>query len=63
MRWLKRLFAREPAEPEAPFTTVEWHYNPIMIRITDPIWYTAPNGDRVQVLPDGSEVRYTSGQR
>lgn len=42
---------------------VQWERNVITFRITDPIFYDAPNGDRVQVLPDGSEFRYTPGRR
>ncbi|QGJ88316.1 hypothetical protein SEA_DREAMTEAM1_36 [Mycobacterium phage DreamTeam1] len=73
MKWLRRLFNRNPDRwpewrpdqiltPENRTLVGEWNTNLITYRITDPIFYTAPNGDRVQVMPDGSEFRYSNGR-
>ncbi|QDK03474.1 hypothetical protein SEA_PAINTERBOY_40 [Mycobacterium phage PainterBoy] len=63
MRWLKRLFRlktdwRDEWDQRSLDVAMGWNRNTIAYRITDPIWYVAPNGDHVQVLPDGTEIRY-----
>ncbi|QFG11550.1 hypothetical protein PBI_MAMINIAINA_37 [Mycobacterium phage Maminiaina] len=75
LTWIRRLFKRNPDRypewrPDQTLTPENrsmvgldgWDRNVITYRITDPIFYVAPNGDRVQVLPDGSEIRWSNGK-